>query len=241
VSSPESRLDRALRSIGELPPPPPSAALDGMVASARPVQRRRPGRALGLVLGGSLLVLAAFLAVVGLRNDLDALPAWWFWTMSVAWLAASVAPLAIALHPRSGSMFASVPRSRALAIAIPVLAVAMAVLLRIDAPPATLIPPTGAALLRSISRCLLMGLAMSAGPMALGMLALRRSPQPLHTRWIGAALGAASGTLAALLLHAHCWVGGAVHTGVAHAGQAALGAILGALLAPWLTARNRTP
>jgi hypothetical protein len=152
VSSSGSRLDRALESLGEVPVPPPSAALEAVVASTRPVERRRPTRTLALVLGGSLLLLAAFLGVVGLRHDLDALPGWWFWTMSAAWLAAYVAPLAVAFLPRRGSMFASVPRSRVLAVAIPVLAVGMAVLLRIDAPPATVIPSTDAALLRSEPR-----------------------------------------------------------------------------------------
>jgi hypothetical protein len=57
-------------------------------------------------------------------------------------------------------------------------------------------------------------------------------------RWIGAALGAASGTLSALKLHVHCWIGGVFHTAVLHAGQAVLGAVLGALVVPWLTSRN---
>jgi hypothetical protein len=79
---------------------------------------------------------------------------------------------------------------------------------------------------------------MGVVPFALGVLALRRAPQPVSTRWIGAALGASSGTLSALMLHAHCWVGGPFHTAVAHAGQAVLGAILGALLVPRLASRS---
>jgi hypothetical protein len=82
---------------------------------------------------------------------------------------------------------------------------------------------------------------MSVIPFALGVLALRRAPQPVDTRWIGAALGAASGTLSALMLHAHCWVGGVFHTAVAHAGHALIGAVLGALLVPWLTAGSSRP
>ena len=181
---------------------------------------------------------AVYLSVAGVRRDLGALPAWWFWTMAGAWLAAYLVPLAVALLPRRGSMFVSPRAALIAAVGIPAVALAMAVLLRIDAPPATLLPATPSIALARAGSCLALGIAMSVVPFALGVLALRRVPQPLHTRWIGAALGAASGTLAALLLHAHCWVGGALHTGLAHAGQAALGAIVGALLVPWLTARK---
>lgn len=238
--APGSRLDRALRAVGEVPvPPPPSAALEAIVSETRPVVRRRPGRALGLVVLGSLAVLAAFLVGLGMRRDLAALPAWWFWSMAAAWLAAYFSPLAVALVPRRGSMLVAAQAARGAAIGIPLLGITMAVLLRIDAPAATLIPETAQVAVARAGSCLLTGLGVSIAAFALGVLVLRRAPQPLDTRWIGAALGAASGTLAALMLHAHCWVGGALHTGVAHAGQAVLGAILGALVVPPLTSGQR--
>jgi hypothetical protein len=223
--------------MGEMPAPPPSAALEAMIgADARPVPRRRPGRALGVVVLASLAVLGAHLYWLGLRHDLAALPAWWFWAVTAAWLAAYLTPLGVALVPRRGSMLVSARTARAVAIAVPVLAITMMALLRIDAPPSTMIPDSLHATIARAATCLLTGLEMGVIPFALGVLALRRAPQPVDTRWIGAALGAASGTLSALMLHAHCWVGGAFHTVAAHAGQAVLGAILGALLVPWLTA-----
>jgi hypothetical protein len=222
----------------EMPAPPASAALEAIVSGAQPVARRRAGAALGLVFAGSLAILAVHLHGFGVRRDLAALPAWWFWSMTAAWFAAYLTPLVVALVPRRGSMFVGARAARAAAIGIPVIGIAMTLLLRIDAPPATLIPDTMRATIARAEWCLVTGLEMSVIPFALGVFVLRRAPQPLNVRWIGAALGAASGTLSALMLHVHCWIGGAFHTAVAHAGQAVLGAVLGALLVPWLTSRN---
>jgi hypothetical protein len=238
MSGPVSKLDRALQAMGDLPAPPPSAALEAIVSSAAPVPRRRPGRTLALVVVGSLAVLVVHLHGFGLRRDLSALPTWWFWSMAAAWLAAYLTPLAVALLPRRGSMLVSPRAARGAAVGIPILGIAMTLWLRIDAPPATVIPDTLHAAISRAEWCLVTGLEMSAIPFALGILALRRAPQPLNVRWIGAAMGAASGTLSALMLHAHCWFGGAFHTAVSHAGQAALGAVIGALLVPRLMSRN---
>jgi hypothetical protein len=191
-----------------------------------------------LVLLASLALVAVHVHVYDLRHDYSALPKWWFWTMGGAWLVAYSVPLGVALVPRRGSMFVDARAACTAALAIPALAVAMAVFLRIDAPPATLLPSTTADAIRRIEWCLVNGLEMSAVPFALGILVLRRAPQPLHTRWIGAALGAANGTLAALMLHFHCWIGGNLHQGVAHAGQAVVGALVGALVVPALASRD---
>jgi hypothetical protein len=239
MSGPEPRLDRALRSLGELPAPPPSAALEALVSGAAPVTPRRPRWVLGVVLVASLVVVALFVRGLGVRRDLAALPAWWFFTMTAAWFAAFLLPLAIALVPRRGSMLVETRVARIAALAIPAAAIAMAVLLRIDALPATMIPATPAETLDRLGRCLAAGIEVSALPFALGVLVLRRAPLPLRTRWVGAALGAANGTLAGLMLHVHCGIGGALHTGVAHAGLAVIGGIVGALLAPALTAGPR--
>jgi hypothetical protein len=237
MSTPRSRIDDVLAQAGELPAPPPSAALESLVANARPVPRRRPVRTLALVLLASVLLLAIHVRVHGLRHDLAYLPAWWFWAMSLAWLAAFATPLAIALLPRKGSMFADSRAATVAAYVVPAAALVLTLFLRIDAPPATVIPVTTEKTIRLLSGCLLSGLEMGAAPFAIGVLVLRHAPQPLTTRWIGAALGAANGALAALMLHMHCWVGGALHTGVAHAGQALIGAVIGALLVPVLTRR----
>jgi hypothetical protein len=233
-STPRSRIDDALHSLDEMPAPPPSPALMDLVRASPPVPRRRPLKAFALIVVASLVVVAAHVHALDVRHDRGALPAWWFWTMTGAWLIAFGAPLAIALLPRRRSMFADTRLAQIAAFAIPALALAMALFLRIDAPPATIIPATTAKALTSIERCLLTGIEMAAVPFALGVLVLRRSPLPLRARWIGAALGAANGALAGLMLHMHCWIGGALHCGVAHAGQAVLGAIVGALLVPLL-------
>jgi Negative regulator of sigma F len=236
MTPPRSRLDDALRRLGDAPAPPPSPTLNALVNEAGPVpRRRRPGRTLALVLLASFFALALHVHSHGIRQDFEWLPKWWFWSMALGWLAAFVAPLAIVFVPRRGSMFVDSATARVASLAIPVLAIILELFLRVDVPPATVIPDTAATALANIEACLVTGLEMSAIPFALGVLALRRAPQPLGTRWIGAALGAANGTLAALMLHVNCRIGGALHTGVAHAGQVVLGALLGAILVPMLT------
>ena len=234
MSTPRSRLDDALRSLEKMSVPPPSRALMDLVRAAPAVPRRRPLRLFGVVLLVSLIVLALHIHSHDVRHDFSAISKPWFWTMTGAWFAAFVVPLVVALVPRRGAMFVSSRAAQLVALAIPILALAMAVLFRIDAPPATRIPKTTTETLLYIEWCLVTGLEMSAIPFALGVLVLLRAPLSLQTRWVGAALGAANGALAGLMLHVHCWVGGGLHCGVSHAGQSVLGAVIGALLVPAL-------
>jgi hypothetical protein len=238
---PPTRIDAALRALGELEAPPPSAELSALVAEMKPVEPRRPFRSFGLVVVACLAIVAFHVHTYDLRHDFEAIPKWWFWTLGGAWLCAYLVPLAVALVPAPGSIFVDARVARAAAFGVPVLAVTMAVLLRIDAPPATVIPSTTADTLGYIEWCLLNGLEMSVVPFVLGALVIRSAPQPLSTKWIGAALGAANGALTGLMLHFHCWIGGALHTGVAHAGHAVLGAIAGAIVVPALTHRRAPP
>jgi hypothetical protein len=80
-------------------------------------------------------------------------------------------------------------------------------------------------------RCLIMGMATALVPVILGALILRGSV-PVGSRWAGAGLGAAGGSLGGLFLHLHCPVADALHLGVIHGGVVALGAIVGALIIP---------
>jgi|GEM_PF-1104640 len=234
-----SRIDAALRSLGELSPPPPSPALLALARDPRPVARVAPGRSLALVFGASLFVVAVHVHSHCVRRDLAALPRAWFWATALAWLAAFAAPLAIALVPRRGAMWADTRAARAAAVAVPVVAIALSLLLRVDAAPATRLLTDPAKVREELEWCLVTGLEMNAVPFALGVMALRRAPLPLHLRWIGAALGAANGALAGLMLHLACDVGGALHAGVSHAGHAVIGSIAGAWLVPTL-ARPRS-
>jgi hypothetical protein len=232
MSEHQRDLDQALGALGESAPPPPSPALEAMVNAREPVKTRAPWRVLAGMTVASLVVLAIQVHANGVRKDLHDLPADWFYGMSAAWFVAFAIPLAIAFLPRRKSMLADSVRARELAFVVPLAAIAMAVFLRVDVPPATVIPKTTQAAFKSVEWCLINGLEMAVIPFALGLFVLRRAALPIKTRWIGAALGAANGTLAGLMLHIHCWIGGSIHVGFAHAGVAVIGAILGAVVTP---------
>jgi len=233
---PLPRLEDALRSLGRVVPPPPAPALEALVRQSRPVAIRHPLRAFGLVLFVSLLAAAVDALGYGVRGDFVALPKGLFWATALTLLAAFVATLVAALLPRRGSMFADVRLARLLAFAVPILATALAVFARVDAPPATKIF-TGAEALQRIEACLFGGLIVSTLPFAMTVLVLLRSPMPLETRWLGAAVGAGQGVIAGLMLHFVCGVGGALHGVLAHAGQTLIGAALGAIIVPTLVRR----
>jgi len=76
--------------------------------------------------------------------------------------------------------------------------------------------------------CLFDGAKLSAPTILAGTFVLRRVA--LADSWrLGAALGAASGSLAGLTLHFTCGSASPAHVALAHGGGVVLGAILGAL------------
>ncbi len=183
----------------------------------------------GLVVFASLSILAVHIHAYDVRHDFAAISKARFWTMTAAWFAAFIASLAVASVPSPGWMFVKTHAARRAALGVPMLAMAMAVFLRVDAPPTTVIPRTIAETMGCLESCLVAGIEMESIPFVVGTLMVRRAPQPLGSPWIGAALGGAMGTLSALMLHIHCGIGGGLHTGVAHAGQSVIGAVVGAL------------
>jgi hypothetical protein len=84
-------------------------------------------------------------------------------------------------------------------------------------------------------KCFGVALAIATVP-ALGVLLALRRTLPLGARSIGAAAGAFGGALGGLVLHLHCPFTLASHVALAHGGAVAVGALLGALLAPLLVA-----
>jgi len=236
MTDPRSPIDDDLLALGGLSIPPPSPALLAVVRRTDRVVRRDPRLAVGAVILVALAALIIHLHSHGIRRDLAALPHWWLWTMTAAWFAAFVAPLAVALVPWRHSMLVDVRAARLVAFSIPALAIAMAAVLRIDAPGATRLLTSAADVTAELEWCLVTGIEMIAVPFTLGIVMLRRGPLPVYRRWVGAALGAANGALAGLMLHLACDVGGAFHTGVSHGGQAVIGALAGSLLVPAFTA-----
>jgi Negative regulator of sigma F len=240
MSQDPTKLDAALRALGNATPPAPSAALEALVRDTRPVSVTRPARTALLLMLASLALLAVHVHSHDVRHDYGALPGWWFWTMAGAWAATYAAALSLALVPRAGAMLVESRRAKVAAFVVPAIAIVLTVVLRIDAPPATKVAVPLAQALEELEWCLVTGLEMTAVPFALGLLVVRRAALPLDVRWIGATVGAANGALAGLMLHIHCNVGGAMHTGVAHAGQVVLGALLGALIVPRVVAARES-
>ncbi len=78
-------------------------------------------------------------------------------------------------------------------------------------------------------RCFLSTAAFAAGPL-LAFLLVRRQSDPVHPRASAAALGAAAGAWAGLMIHLHCDVQETVHLGAAHVLPVVLAAALGALV-----------
>jgi hypothetical protein len=235
VSDQDRQIRQAMDSLRALPVPPPSAALMAAMRPGQVVAGRNPGRAFAVVLVVSLAALAVHLHNQQVRRDFDALPSWWLWTLAVAWLAVFVAPLAIVLVPARRSLLPSAGAVRLATLAVPMLAIAMTTVFRIDVPPTTKLLTDRADIIAELEWCLVGGLELIVAPFALGVFILGRSCLPVHRRWLGAALGAANGALAGLMLHLACGVGGALHTGVAHGGHAVLGAIAGSVLVPAAT------
>jgi hypothetical protein len=78
-------------------------------------------------------------------------------------------------------------------------------------------------------KCFLSTAAFAAGPL-LAFLLVRRHSDPVHPRATAAALGAAAGAWAGLMIHFHCDVEATMHLGAAHVLPVVLAAALGALV-----------
>jgi hypothetical protein len=225
--------ERKLGSLAELPVPPPSAALLAMVREGGAVKMRSPWRSVAAVVGVAFAAVAIHTLVTTVRKDLASLPPVWFWATLAAWLVAFALPLTVALVPRRRSVIPSSERAAVLGIVAPMALIAMSIWLRVDGKDTVI--PAPEKVVRYVFNCMLDGLEMAAMPLVASMIALRASALPVQTRWLGAAIGAANGSLAGFMLHIHCPIGGDVHVAIGHAGAAVVGAIIGAIAAPIAT------
>jgi hypothetical protein len=194
---------------------------------------RRPWREIALVALVSTCAVALQVAVYGVRTDLSSLPPTWFFFTAIAWGAVAFAGVVVALVPSRTSMLPTSSGAAAFAVLAPLGVMAMATLMRVDAPGATIIPGPDAQL-RLIEKCVLPALEMAATPFALATYLLARGAIPVRSHWLGAALGGGFGALGGFMLHIHCPYGGALHVGLGHAGPTAVGVLVGALLIPRL-------
>ncbi|HEX4458283.1 MAG TPA: NrsF family protein [Polyangia bacterium] len=211
----------------ELPtPPPPSPALRAIVSGVQPVRTRRPLRMFALLVGVSAVYLALWLTRFHHRRDLGYLPFTWWLFLGVAWIGGFVMPLAMAVVPRRGAVLPDGARASTATFAVAAVLLVLAFAFTPAAPPHTYIPQGAHDSMAMIRHCMTVGLAFAIGPLAIGLVFLRRLLIVGGGRLM-AAVGAASGALAGLLLHIICPMGGALHVGFGHGGVVVIAGLLG--------------
>jgi hypothetical protein len=230
----EARAEAALRELAAMPlvPPPLPAELESALAELEPVRPRRPRRGFVVLCLVSLLYGGSLLGLVKMRPDLSGLPRAWMVLYGLAWLAGFLAIAWLALVPRPGKVMPGWRHAGIGAVVASIGFVLAGLLLHRHAPGRRIVgESTWSGLVEYGLDCLLMGMVTALVPVVIGALILRGSV-PVGSRWAGAGLGAAGGSLGGLFLHLHCQVADALHLGVIHGGVVALGALLGALIIP---------
>lgn len=234
--SERDRIDEALRTLGEVPVPPPSAALEAEMASLRPVASRSPRRGFVVVGVLSLAVAGLRLWVMGMRPDISGLPVLWLVAYGLAWLFGFVAIGWLAVVPPRGQVM---PAWRLAGIGAALASVGFVVgglLFHAHGPESSMCPQTVDGLMDCSRGCVQRGVTTALVPMVLGALLLR-GRVPVGSRWAGAGLGAASGALGGLFLHLECAGADALHVGVVHGGVVSVAVAIGALVVPLVARR----
>ena len=227
------RIEQTLRALGNrLPDPPPLApALEAELGRLQAVRTRRPRRqfvitcAVSLIYGGLILLLAR------MRPDLAGLPMAWMIIYSAAWLLSFLVITWLVLVPGPGRVMPSWRHAGIGAVAASVGFVAAGLLFHRHAPGLSVVLEPSLHNLLTHSGCLRSGVITALVPVALSALLLRGSV-PVGSRWAGAGVGAAGGSLGGLMLHLHCPVADALHLGVIHGGVVVAGVVVGALAVP---------
>lgn len=217
----------ALAGDQSLPPLSPRlrAELDKLeaVGPARPLRRFAIA---GLI---SALWMGALLALLGLRRDLEPLPRLWLILYVSGWALTFVA-LSFGAHvPPRGQVM---PRSRLvgrLGVAAGTGFVGIGLIAVRGVPElSTVYDPTASNVIEYGVRCVTIGLATAALPIALAAILLRHS-SPTGAGWLGMAVGASGGALGGLLLHLHCSIAERTHLGLVHGGIVLIAGALGAI------------
>jgi hypothetical protein len=232
-----TRPDRDLLGLTFLQnqvPPPVSPTLLASVRSMRPIRTRVPLRTLLAVAAAAFVFPVAALAAYPLRADLAALPAAWVLSVAVVWLAGFVVPLTYAIVPRRRQVLPDGTRAGRAAVLACLTLLLMGLVFTVDAPGFTILPrTTWDGFVNLWWHCISFSLKVSLPTILVASFLLRWVA--IANAWrLGAAIGAAAGSLSGLALHGLCPYGGAVHVGLAHGGGVLIGAVLGALWLPVL-------
>lgn len=210
-------------------PPRPSATLLAHLANMRPVRPRVPRQSLLMVALVAGTYPAWALTALPLRSDLAGLSIVWVAGVGALWLAGFIVPLTFALLPAAGHVIPDGKRAFRTACLTAILLIGASLLLGVDVfGGGRRTSPGSAESLAAWRRCVTGGLRVSAPVIVAGTLALRRLAFMEPWR-LGAALGAAGGSLAGATLHLSCSNGQPIHVLLAHAGGIVIGAVAGAL------------
>lgn len=231
--SSEDRIEQTLRALGDrLPDVPPLApALEAEIGRLTPVRTRRPRRQFALTCAISLAYGGLILLLTKMRPDLVGLPMGWMVAYSAAWLLSFLVITWLVLVPGPGRVMPSWRHAGIGAVTASLGFVGAGLLFHRHAPGLSVVPEPSLANLLAHTGCLRSGAIAALVPVALTGLLLRGSV-PVGSRWAGAGVGAAGGSLGGLVLHLHCPVADALHLGVIHGGVVVIGVVAGALAVP---------
>ncbi|WP_428267733.1 NrsF family protein [Haliangium sp.] len=227
----DDRLDHALGALGsDLPVPPPLGdELEQSLAELAPITPRRPKRQYTVVAALSLLYAGFLLLMTDLRPDLSGLPNTWLIVYAAVWLVSFLGITWLVLVPGPDKVMPNW-RYAGIGAAIAIVGFVLGGMLFPHDPG----QPADAPLFGKVvfaHGCLVWGTITALVPIALASLLLRGSV-PVGSRWVGAGIGAAGGSLGGLFLHLHCPVADAFHLGVIHGGVVLVSAVLGAVVLP---------
>jgi hypothetical protein len=204
-----------------------------------PVRARVPARSLLIV----TLIACAYpiwrFTTLPLRPDFGTLPITWLVGVGALWLAGFIVPLALAILPRAGQVVPDGQRAARTAFMTALGLIGVGLFLGLEAfSGERSTAPGSAELLRSWRGCVTAGLKVTIPTIVAGALVLRHVA--IVDSWrLGAAVGAAGGSLAGLTLHLGCANGSPAHVALAHGGGVVMSAILGAFCLPSLDRTGR--
>jgi len=225
----EGSLSALAGATGEAPPM--SGALAAELDGLAPATMRMPRRAWAAVLVISLFYALGLLAWMGVRDDLDRLPAMWLYGVGAVWLAAFLAIGWLILVPPRRQVMPRWRSATALAgLAALLLMVGGLILPESVATVGATYAPSVASVFEHGHSCLRAGLAVAVVPIVVSALAVRGAV-PVGSRWVAVAIGAAGGALGGLILHLHCATGERFHIGLVHGGLIVVSAALAAIAA----------
>lgn len=213
--------------------PPPSAALEQLIAEGKPVRMRRPWLAWFATLAAAFVYGAMFFSISYERADMPFLSRALVGASAAAWGSAFLLATWLALVPRPGHVLIDGVRAFRVGLVLLVALFLTSAFVVVDADGHSQAPSSD---LGSAWHCGRFALVAWLMLMAVTFRSVRDAS--LATPWqVGAMIGLAGGALSGLLLVFRCSIGGAAHAVLGHFGGMAVAAVLGAVMGGWALRR----